>query len=364
MLNRVANQRAESLLIIAYAFDPESMVFSHQFQIISRLSEQFRHVFVLANKVNQKAVKPNNITTFDLKWKQGSPIKNLIHLYGAFFSVIFRSRKIVLFSFMTETHSMAVGPFTRMFQIPHIIWYAHTSSPIRLKIAGKFANRILTSTSDSFPVKLESLKKKVRAIGQMVNPKTFKFNRERDYESKDRWIHVGRIDPSKKIESLILLFQEHLKDFPDATLTLVGKSTPGNESYEEYLRNRYFDEISSGHIIFKGKQSQTQISSLLNQSDLFIHGFQGSLDKALIEATMSGVSVITFNLAYLREFGGLRNNSLVDENDMNFLRREVKLWSSLAGNQVKAIALRRYQIATSLHSLDQWIEKLVCELKK
>jgi len=362
MFKRVSNRSAQDLLVIAYAFDPTSMVFSHQYRLICKLSEEFKHVFVLANEVDPTAEKPKNVTTLDLKWKPKKKLRNAFYLYQAFFSVYSKCPNFILFSFMTETHSMALGPLTKLMNIRHVLWYAHVSSPLRFRIAKQFVNRIVTSTLESIPPNLKNSNNQVVAIGQMVDDKTFHFNKLRDYGRKYRWIHVGRIDPSKKIEYLIFLFKRHLEKYPSSTFHIIGKSTIGNRDYEGALKSSFSSEIASGQLIFKGKQTQVQIKDILDESDLFIHAFLGSLDKSLIEATMSGITVITQNKAYLKHFGSLKNSPLIEDNAMDFLQSEIDFWYETNANQLELTAVRRSEVARSSHSMNQWIENLVREL--
>lgn len=349
------------MLVIAYAFDPKSMVFSHQYQVICKLAEKFGQVYVIANHVDERASKPENVKLFDLKWTSSNVFGNFLALYKFTLPILFRNRHVVIFSFMTETHSMILAPITRMLGIKHILWYAHVSSPIRVRVAARLIDRILTSTTDSVPA---SLKERAIAIGQMVDSNLFEFYGQRNYSEKSRWIHVGRIDPSKEIETLILFFIGQLAINPHSIFLIVGEATAGNENYEREIRARYSAEIEAGRIVFKGRQTREQIKLLLNQSDLFIHCFRGSLDKSLVEATMSGITVITRNDAYLNVFGGL-NNELKFKSDVQaFLEYELDCWRSASSKDLALLSKRRADIALSNHSLNRWVEKLTAELKR
>jgi glycosyltransferase involved in cell wall biosynthesis len=361
MFRRVSGQGAQDLLVIAYAFDPKSMVFSHQYQVICKLAEKFERIYVIANEVDEGAIKPNNVKIFDLKWKSKKWLRNFWALYESALPIMFRSRKLVIFSFMTETHSMLLGPVTRVLRIKHVLWYAHTSSPFRLKVAAKLVDRILTSTQESIPDHLEN---RTLPIGQMVDFAKFTFYEDRNYAKKNTWIHVGRIDPSKEIEVLITLFIRQLATNPESKFLIVGQATPGNESYESDLRARYVSNIQSGQIVFKGKQSHDQVRELLNQSDLFIHSFRGSLDKSLVEATMSGITVITRNDAYLKAFGGLNGEFEVDNAAQAYLQSQIYCWKNLSDHELLLLAKRRLDIALSSHSINEWIEKLTSELRR
>lgn len=361
MFKRVSGQGAQDLLVIAYAFDPKSMVFSHQYQVICKLAETFRQVYVIANDVNGEALKPENVKLFDLKWASSNSFGNFLALYRFTMPIIFRNCNLVIFSFMTETHSMVLAPVTRLLSIKHILWYAHVSSPIRVRVAARLTDRVLTSTTESIPA---NLKKRALAIGQMVDSNFFQFYGQRDYSEKSRWIHVGRIDPSKEIETLILFFIDQLKINPNSIFLIVGKATASNENYEREIRARYSAEIEAGRIVFKGRQTHEQIKTLLNQSDLFIHCFRGSLDKSLVEATMSGITVITRNDAYLNEFGGLNDELKLELGTQAFIQREIDRWKNAPSEDLQLLAKKRANIAQANHSLNRWVKKLNDELRR
>jgi hypothetical protein len=110
---------------------------------------------------------------------------------------------------------------------------------------------------------------------------------------------------------------------------------------------------------FLGRRTSDEISKLLQQTDLFIHAFEGSLDKSLIEATFSGVTVITKNQAFLREFGPL---SLPFRKDPNYLHQEIENWLTLAPEYLRDVAEKRRLTASNSHSFSNWIFRVENEL--
>jgi hypothetical protein len=143
------------------------------------------------------------------------------------------------------------------------------------------------------------------------------------------------------------------------TLSLVGHSTPKFIHYENYLKKKYKIAIENGFVNFLGSKTSHEISKLLQQSDLFFHAFEGSLDKSLIEAIFSGVTVITKNQAFLREFGPL---FLPFRNDPNYLHQEIENWLTLAPEYLRDVAEKRRLTASNSHSFSNWILRVKNEL--
>ena len=343
-------------MIINYAMDEYHPVFPHQIKIVRELSRYFEDVYVITNAYKvPKVALPKHIYVCNLNWKPRQPVSNLLKLLIEFIKLIKVRRVDIVFSHMTEVHSAILAPFTKLLAIPHILWYAHKSLSKWLLWNSLFIDKIITSTRDSCPLK----SKKVVAIGQSVDETVFKFTTNRNYAKKSKWVHVGRIDPSKKIHTLIKLFLSQTKVGSRALLDFVGESTPNNLDYSRSLfklRGDYPDQIN-----FLGKKNQKEVNEILEKSDLFIHAFQGSLDKSLVEAVMNGISVVSCNHEFIKEFGSLSAPNL-NATDEDLLLEEIAHFMSMSAQELAEIAAKRYEVAITRHSLSSWMRKLILEL--
>ena len=99
---------------------------------------------------------------------------------------------------------------------------------------------------------------------------------------------------------------------------------------------------------------------ILQTYDCFIHSFQGSLDKTIVEATFSGLPVITINNEYRKIFGGW---DLINTGMNNSLKDEALLLLKLDGDKRQSEINRRYEVAVEQHELTGWIDRLVSILK-
>jgi hypothetical protein len=102
------------------------------------------------------------------------------------------------------------------------------------------------------------------------------------------------------------------------------------------------------------------LPEILQTYDCFIHSFQGSLDKTLVEATFSGLPVITINNEYRKIFGSW---DLTDRGVDNSLKNEAQLLLKLDGDKRQSEVDRRYEVALEQHELTGWIDRLVSILK-
>lgn len=356
--NQSTTIHRKHLIIIVYAFNSHDMIFSHQFRAIGELAKKFERVSVLANSVTFDVELPSNLKIYNLRWNDSSLLNSFLRLYLNFFRLLKHRPEVIVFSFMTETHAALLGPVTKLLRIRHLLWYAHVSNPLRLYLSRLFVDDIITSTSDSIGFKHP----KVTAIGQMVDDKLFVWNSHRDYSRTSNWIHVGRLDPSKNLEIVIETFLHFQKRFSDFRLKLIGLATNEYQSYEAEIRHKYKNQIEQGVITFLGRKNANEVSKELFDSDIFIHAFSGSLDKTLVEAAFSGISVISVNKSFINEFGLYRVATNTLENSEDLLRKQVEIWMASSPEQREKEARRRFEIASTKHSFNHWIEMVTEKL--
>jgi glycosyltransferase involved in cell wall biosynthesis len=254
---------------------------------------------------------------------------------------------------MTEVQSAIISPLTRLFAIDHHLWYAHKSFSPYLRWNQFWVKSILTSTAGSCPIS----NKKVFPIGQAIDIHTFPFL-QKSRRELFRGIHLGRFDSSKKIEEIINSIQ-HLRNcgYPVSITQIGSPSSIKFQDYENKIRTKYQQAINENWLTISQSIPRANINSALANFDFFIHAFQGSLDKTLIEATLSGIPVVSLNSEYLIDFGswaGKPEINLVDE----YLAL-VALTEDQLSNELK----RRHELAVSKHSLEQWTTKLISILK-
>jgi glycosyltransferase involved in cell wall biosynthesis len=171
-------------------------------------------------------------------------------------------------------------------------------------------------------------------------------------------VHVGRIDPSKNIDSLISTTLQLRGEFPGLTLTLIGESTSNNYNYFDFLQGKYSDFIKDGCVVFKGKIHNEALNVELSKYDAFLHDFDGSLDKTLVEAALVGLPVVTSNKEFIGNFLSFGHDQEKDSLAVilhNFLKSPAI--------HVKRVVDKNREIAVEKHSLEHWTLALVELLK-
>lgn len=343
------------LLIINYSMDEKHQVFSHQVEVVNYLSKHFSQVTVLTGSMGSYHVS-KNVKVISYNWVEGKRLSSLVNFLLLFIKVIKAEKFSVVFSHMTSVQSVFIAPITKIARLKHFLWYAHTSNGIYLKITRVLINGIITSTPGSCPLKGSN----IYPIGQSIDRNKFSKKLKVSWPIT-RLVHVGRFDPSKNIEKMVSTVANIRNSCPDLTLEIIG--SPSSEKFiddaakikEQFSSNFEFDWLK-----FTPHISRASLPEILKTKDCFIHSFQGSLDKTLVEATFSCLPVVTINKEYLNVFGGWDQD---DKAKSSSLERQFRKILALSANELQVEVDRRYELAIRQHELSGWVDRLVYILK-
>lgn len=344
-----------NLLVINYAMDEKHQVFSHQIDLVNQLASHFNSVTVLTGHMGACRVS-ENVQVINFKWVAGKRGSSLLRLLRIFLKTVIKNRYSVLFSHMTSTHSAFVSPITKLLRLKHYLWYAHTSNGVYLRVSKLLTNGIITSTPGSCPLVGE----KIYPIGQSIDKIKFEKQQQTHYPIKNL-IHTGRLDPSKNIDLIIEGVELLRKNYSELTLEIVG--SPSSDLYKQYsqdLISKFSLAPYNSWLKFTPYIPREDLPKLLRGKDGFIHSFQGSLDKTLVEATFSGLPVVTINREYLNIFGSWGSSHNYD--DLT-IESEALVLFKMSEDEIKREVDRRYALAVVQHEVTGWVDRLVKILK-
>lgn len=340
------NSETEHLVIVVYAYSLSDPVFSHQRELCIALSRRFLCVTVIADFYDGSWC-PDNLNVIELNTGCLPKSLRFLELFRLIPRAIKKNNRVVIFSFMTETHSIFTSLMARCYKVRHVLWYAHASTPFRLKIAARIVDVVLSSTIGSMALPTP----KAVYIGQGIDEKCFEF--QPNNRNKQKWIYWGRLDKSKRILEIGSIFTKIAKDHPDLSLTFIGSPTSRkNAEYINQIRNDFADDIESGILVFEKGINRTQLPRRSATSFGFLHSFNGSLDKSLLEAVFMGIHVVTTNLEFIREFGTFQN--VIPLNSDDFLEAELRKALTLSEEDSNRLLIERLLIARENHSFTKW----------
>ena len=339
------------LLVINYAMDEKSQVFSHQVDVVNKLADKYDQVSVLTGLIGTYKVS-SNVKVFSCNWIPGKRFTSLFRFMMKFLQLLGSNKFTCIFSHMTSVQSTFISPITRVLRIRHYLWYAHTSDNIYLQISRQLTNGIITSTPGSCPIK----GRKVYAIGQSVDSKV--FDRKLELEAPIiKLIHIGRFDPSKNIESIVAEIKQLRDEHPGLKLNIIGSPSSNKfQHYMESVKSKFMADVQIGWLTFTPAIERIKLPDELKKNDCFVHAFQGSLDKTLVEASLAAIPVVTVNKEYLKIFGKWSNGN--SDNQIT-LTSELRFILNLDATAITKEVDRRYEIARTNHDMEGWINRLV-----
>jgi glycosyltransferase involved in cell wall biosynthesis len=335
--------------------DEKSQVFSHQIELVNQLSVKFDQITVLTARVGVCNTE-KNVKVISFQWVEGKRVSSLLRFLKIFIKTIRSEKFTVLFSHMTSVQSAFISPITRIIRLKHFLWFAHTSNGIFLKVSRLLSDGIITSTPGSCPL----TGNKIYPIGQSINSQKFKKKNSNTQPVKNL-VHIGRFDPSKNIKEIVYEVKKLRSNFPDLKLEVIG--SPSSDRFKDYELNvkaQFDSAVQLGWLKFTPHIPRSSLPEILQTYDCFIHSFQGSLDKTIVEATFSGLPVITINNEYRKIFGSW---DLIDAGIDNSLKDQAQLLLNLDGSKRQNEVDRRYEVAIGQHELTGWIDRLVSILK-
>ena len=336
---------------MTYEIDELSQVFSHQIGIVNELSKSFDKVTVLTGKIGRYNVSPN-VRVFSSNWQSGKRLPSAAKFIFVFLRLLISNRFSVVFSHMTSVQAALISPITRILRIKHLLWYTHTSDNFALRVCNLFTNGILTATAGSCPLSSS----KVHVVGHSIDTRIFKRKTSPNFPISS-FVHIGRFDPSKNIRLIIETLQNLRVTKNDVSFTNIGlPSGEANATYYQNIISEFERDKNSTWLKFESSVPRQTLPGLLNNFDCFIHAFNGSLDKAVLEATFIGLPVVTINSEYKKIFGSWDKKN---RSEKYTLLEEVNFLFDLTKEELNTELDRRYQIAQKDYELEGWARRVI-----
>lgn len=336
----------------------DNSLLSHQVKIAQKLAANYQECFVLTSDTVHDKFQNTTIKIRSLSWDKGNKFSKFLRLYLSVFHLLIQFKPTHVFYHMVDTHCALVSPVFFLARKRQILWYAHQKKSLPLRISSMFVDTILTSTDMSFPKSPKRIQRKLKVIGQGVDTEDFPHLWKNSKKFR-RVISVGRLDPSKGM-GLILEALGKCKIGSNpfcVSFAGISSSRASAVAFETILKKSKND-CPDLEVILLGSLKREQLARTIAEYDFFIHAYQGSLDKVLVEATMVGIPVVTINAEYLRLFGSW---SLVPQPS---LEQELDAFLQSDFSIIEQIGKDRLEICLKDHSLVGWVDRVTREISR
>lgn len=337
--------------------DDQNLGFFHEW--ILGFSKYCKHINVLCLERGSYTL-PDNVSVYSLgKEQKHSRIQYLLRFYSYIWK--HRNEYDAVFVHMNTEYIVLGGIVWKVLNKPVYLWRMHKSVTTSMRIAVLFIRKAFTASKDSFRLKTP----KLVITGHGVDMSRF----AQDIEEKDyamlKLVTTGRISRVKQYEVLIeavaLLHKFHIP----VNLVIVGGSITDDE--QKYLKSLVdlSKELGVSNLIsFVGAVPHEKVIHYLQNSNIFVSASStGSLDKAGLEAFMSGLMVVTSNDSFHEIFEKYRGQGMYVSGDAHDLVKTLQSFLELSKEQKESMLADIRDTIAKKHSLEALIPKLVNEMK-
>jgi glycosyltransferase involved in cell wall biosynthesis len=241
-------------------------------------------------------------------------------------------------------------------EVPVYLWYTHAGVNRWLLWSEPLVEKIFTASEES--LRIDTKKKVVTRHGIDTA-----YLQPGAAPARGRLVTVGRLTPSKDVETLLKATALLASGNPSIALDIVGGSmAAGDDDYGKRMRDLAQTYQIADRVRFPGFVAYRDILPVYRGAHLFVSASRtGSVDKAVLEAMACGALVLTSNDAFRSILPCEYQFRERDPED--FLRRAQWLLSlPEAERAARGLALRA--IVERDHAVGPLMERLVREMSK
>ena len=279
--------RRRILFIFNLELDLESKVLAIAHDWVEEFSKSFSRVHVISTHVGTTSL-PINVTYSEIGG--GNLLKRIraiFRLLRLIPTIVSSRHELMVFHHMSPRTALIIGPLFRLLKIPQGLWYSHSHKSQELALAVHIVDKLFSSTPDALPVS----SRKSEFTGHGIPTKKFIEWRIKTEEARSiPMISIGRLAPIKRFESGIQLVSKLGRANKEMLIVgPVGKL----DNYPKTLSD--YAQTLDVKLEFLGPKTYKEIPNLLSRAKYFYSGTPQSVDKAAIEAALSGVFVLSEN---------------------------------------------------------------------
>jgi len=278
-----------SLILFNFESNKNSQALAFALDWVNEIAKNVDKLYVVSLRCGEYEVG-ENVEVFCLGQDKKNKIETIWSIFKTL-TLIHKKDKNIQGYFVHMAHYFVpfIYPFSLFFRKKIILWYAHKSTPLTLKLAVLLVDKIVSISSKSMLLKTD----KFQAIGHGIDTtKRFIFKKKFSKDIKNI-VTVGRISKVKNTYEIVKAFLDLKRD--DLLLYIVGDIL--GEDDKRYLQKiqQIISSSSQNKVVFTGKIPFHEIKGIYEEVDLAINLGDGALDKAIIEPMAMGIPVITSN---------------------------------------------------------------------
>ncbi|HVZ10825.1 MAG TPA: glycosyltransferase family 4 protein [Candidatus Paceibacterota bacterium] len=342
------------LLIITQSVDADGGVLEFFIDWIRGLAAEFSRVDVITLSAGRHELPPN-VHVYSLGKERKVPrVARWIRL--AFLLAWRVPQADTVFAHMSPAFALAAWPVTFVTGRRLVLWYLHRSRTMRLRLAARLADAVVTANVDSLTLRTA----KVIAIGHGIPVDKFSSVRDGTLHSPVRILTVGRITPIKNLETLIAAAARAIHRGTRVRIKIIGQpAMAGDSDYLKRLKNLVSEHKLAAEVEFAGYVAHERLPEEYRQADVYV-GLTpaGGIDKTLLEAMASGCIVLTSNAIMKEYFGPYADQLIFAYGDSDDLARKLESVIGLSDGMRTEISRFLGLSVRNHHDLNKFIKRL------
>jgi len=331
-----------NLIIFNYEMNQDSKALAFCIDWVNAIAKNFDKVFVITLRKG-KFIVDSNVEVFSLDSDRTDRIIQILKLYKILFK-LHKTHKIDgYFVHMAHKFVPFIYPFAKYYNQKIVLWYAHKSIPMSLKISEKLVDRIFSISFQSMRLQTD----KFKPIGHGIDTANRFILKDSFSKKIKNIITVGRISKVKNTDLIVKSFLSLNKD--DIFLYIAGDVVSNEDKIYLQEIKKLIPKEKEKNIIFLGNVSFDELPKFMQKIDLAVNLGDGALDKAILEPMAMGIPIITSNDSAKELFGYLDNKGvyLIDKNNLEDKLKE------LVDNELKYNPKELREEVVKNHSLDR-----------
>jgi len=322
----------------------------------------------LARRVDEVAVVADRGTLTD------RPENMTLYTFGA------HSRALRLMRFVRGVRAAAAGgadafvahqiplyaivgaPLVLPRHVPVLLWYAHPSSHLALRLAERASTLVLSADTRTFPL----ASAKVRPIGQAVETSLLAATEPHGAAGRLRALALGRYSAVKGLPAVVEAVAAARAAGVDVSLAVHGSAAPGAEeehraSLERLVRRLGVEE----HVALAGAVPRKELPCLFARADVLVNNTRaGSADKAAYEAAFSCLPVLASNPVYDELVAGIEPPLLFGPDRAGELAERFAAVAGLLPEERWRIGSLLRERVERRHSVRSWVDGLLAAVSE
>lgn len=292
-----------NLLLFNFKTDAGDDLLGFTTDWINAFAPYFEKVYVITSEKGELKLA-KNVEVYSLGAEKGYASFKKLRRFWRLMKSVQKGDFDLIFYHMAWHFVILSWPFLRKEKAPRILWYAHRSRPLGLRVAAPLVDRICTTSAVGCGV----ASKKREILGHGISEDKFCYG-PRSSHGKFEVLSVSRVSPVKNLERIIeavnLVAQE--KGHNSIRLTIVGDAPlKEHQKYKKQLESRVKELGLTDVVRFTGAAPYSEVAKFYERADLMVNvSYTGSMDKAVLEAFMTGLPVLALKENYGEVFSGM-----------------------------------------------------------